>query len=50
MTEFDLEEELREEKSKEKKPVFVGALETQWLAFRSSSVDQVKHLCSDIKS
>ena len=28
VTEFDLEEELREEKSEEKKPVFVDTLET----------------------
>ena len=42
VTEFEPEEELREEKSKEMKPVSVGALETWWLAFRSSSVDQAK--------
>ena len=29
VTEFDPEEELREEKSEEKKPAFVGALETR---------------------
>ena len=35
MTEFEPEEELREEKSEEKKPVFVGTLETDGLLFIS---------------